>query len=275
MLKRVSVLLLVLALCFSQCAIFHRGGAKLRIKGSDTMAVLTQRWAESFMKRYPGISVHAQAGGTQTGIQALAEGDADICAASRTIMAEEMKLLGERYGKIGIEHLVGKDALIVYLHPQNPVKDLTLTQIKDIFTGKISNWQSVGGPNREIRIVSRSPKSGSHLYFREHVLDGEPYAASAETQPTTRSIVQAVSEQVNAIGYGGIAYAASVIPCRVNGIAASEENFRNDTYPIVRYLYLYTIDKPEGYTKTFIDWVLSAEGQQIVEQVGYLPLWRQ
>ncbi len=256
------------------CAIFHRGGQRIRIKGSDTMAALTQHWAEAFMKRHPHISVYTEAGGTKTGLQALLRGEADICTASRPILADEMKQLSQRYGRIGFEHLIGKDALLIYLHPENPVDDLTLTQIKDIFAGKITNWKEVGGRDEPILVLSRPIQSGSHQYFREHVLDGAPFTTTAEILPTTRSIVEVVTQRINAIGYGGVAFKDLIKACKVNGIAPTKENLRNDSYAIVRYLYLYTIDKPLGVVKLFVDWAQGPEGQKIVEQAGYLPLWR-
>lgn len=267
------ILLLVAALSLS-CA--HHPGTShktIRIKGSDTMLILNRRWAEAYMTTHPGISVYVEGGGTATGIQALIQGETDICAASRPLTSEEVKPLAEKYRNIGVSFLVAKDALSVYVNPNNPVKDLTLKQLKEIFSGTIENWQQVGSINNHIKVFIRPPNSGTHLYFREHILEGEPYSESAVGVPTTAAIVDSVLNNPNAIGYGGIAYGANVTHCQINGINPSEDNVRYDLYPLSRYLYLYTIKKPRGEVRKFIDWIISPEGQEIVEDVGYIPLW--
>lgn len=245
----------------------------IRIKGSDTMLILNRRWAEVYMTTHPGISVYAEGGGSATGIQALIQEEIDICAASRPLTAEEVKPLAEKYRNIGISFLVAKDALSVYVNPNNPVKDLTLKQLKEIFTGAIENWHNVAGNDEPIKVLIRPPSSGTHLYFREHILEGEPYSENAVSVPTTAAIVDSVLNNPNAIGYGGIAYGTNVIHCQINGINPSEDNVRYDLYPLSRYLYFDTIKKPRGEVRKFIDWVISPEGQKIVKDVGYIPLW--
>jgi phosphate transport system substrate-binding protein len=168
--------------------------------------------------------------------------------------------------------LVAKDALSVYLNPENPVKELSLEQLRRIYSGEIINWRAVGGRDQPISVLIRPPNSGTHLYFREHVLGGAPYSDRAQIVATTDNMVDGVSASPEAIGYGGIAYGPDIIHCSIEGVKPSEENVRNDSYPIVRYLYLYTVDTPQGTTKDFIDWVLK-EGQQTVRSVGYVPLW--
>jgi len=244
------------------------------MKGSDTMLILTRLWAEEYMKAYPGVSVYAEGGGTATGIKALINGDIDICAASRPLRPEEISLLAERYRAIGISFLVAKDALSIYLHPDNPLNDLTVKQLKEIFTGKVTNWSEVGGRDEKIRVIIRTPNSGTYLYFQEHILEGEPYSSSAKMISTTAAIVDTVARNPRAIGYGGIAYGQErVTHSRVNSIPALEESIHYDLYPITRYLYLYTINKPTGQPKEFIDWILSNEGQRIVKRAGCIPLW--
>jgi phosphate transport system substrate-binding protein len=245
----------------------------IRIKGSDTMLILTKRWAESYMTTHPGISVYAEGGGSATGVQALIRGAIDICAASRPLTSDEVKPLAEKYRSIGVSILVAKDALSVYVHPKNPVKDLTLKQLKEIFIGKIQNWNSVGGNDEQIKVFIRPQSSGTHLYFREHILEGAEYGQNAIPIPTTAAIVDSVLNNPNGIGYGGIAYGSKVVHIQINGINPSEENVRYDLYPLSRYLYFYTIEKPQGEVKKFIDWVIGAQGQEIVEEVGYIPLW--
>ena len=265
--------LLVTIFMFQECAPIHfMNTGTIRIKGSDTMRILTERWAEEYMKVQPNVAVYAEGGETGHGIQALIDGSADICAASRPLRANEIHLLAQRYKKLGILFLVAKDALSVYVNPRNNVKDLSSEQLKGIFTGEISNWKEVGGNDADIRVIVRSPNSGTYLYFKEHILDGLDYTDAAIASPTTNEVVQRVEYDPHAIGYGGIAYGPDITHCRIDGVLPIEANVRNDTYPIIRYLYLYTIDTPQGVIKDFIDWVLN-DGQDVVKKVGYIPLW--
>ncbi|MCD4665982.1 MAG: phosphate ABC transporter substrate-binding protein [Bacteroidales bacterium] len=268
------LLILLILLSISNCSRFNLIKTNtIRIKGSDTMRILTSRWAEEYMKYHPNISVYAEGRGSAMGIKDLINGKTDICAASRPLRPNEAHQLAKVHGKLGMGFLVAKDVLSVYINPENPVRDLSLKQLKDIFTGKITNWKEVGGKNEPILVLTRSPNSGTYLYFKEHVLEGDSYSTFAQTLQTTAAIVKAISENHDAIGYGGIAYGPEVVHCKINGVAATEENVINDTYPIVRYLYLYTIDTPRRQTKDFIDWVLK-DGQKIVKKVGYIPLWQ-
>jgi phosphate transport system substrate-binding protein len=246
----------------------------IHIKGSDTMRILVDRLAEEYMKQRPGIAVFVEGGGTALGIRDLIHNRIDICTASRTIRPEEVRQLASHFNRIGINTRVAKDALSVYINPENPVRNLSMQQLEGIFTGKIKNWQAVGGNNARIEVIIRSPNSGTFLFFKEHVMGGKRYTPIAKTEPTTMAIIKAVLEDVNAIGYGGLAYGANVIHCKINQIQPSEKNVSNNRYPIIRYLYFYTIDTPRGNIKAFIDWVLK-DGQQIVREVGYIPLWNE
>jgi phosphate transport system substrate-binding protein len=267
------ILIVVFVLGISACAGRHPTElTTIRIVGSDTMHILASRWAEEYMRQRPTVSVYSESRGTELGIKAMINGEAEICSASRPLRPEEVRLLAQKYGKLGMGFLVAKDALSVYLHPENPVKDLTLDQLRNIFSGKVRNWRAVGGYDEPILVMIRPPNSGTHLYFREHVLGGAQYSEFAQIVPTTPRMVTAVSETQGAIGYGGIAYGPNLVHSRIDGVAPSEENVRNDSYPIVRYLYLYTVDTPQDEAKGFIDWILK-EGQRTVRQVGFVPLW--
>ena len=236
------------------------------------MLLLTTRWAEKYMQLNPTVAVYAEGGGSALGIEGLIKGDVSICAASRPLRSEEAQLLVKKQGRLGMRFLVAKDAISIFIHPNNPVNTLTMEQLKQIYLGHITNWQQVGGINESIQLYIRSPNSGTFLYFREHVLNDDPYSTHAITMPTTKSIVNAVADHRNAIGYGGIAYGLEIKLCRINDIAPTIANIQNDSYPLIRYLYLYTVDTPKGVTKAFIDWVIS-DGQAIVKEVGYAPLW--
>lgn len=245
----------------------------IKLKGSDTMLELAHKWAAEYMERNPDISIYVEGGGSATGFKALAAGKIDIALASRLINSSEVRLLGEKQNKIGINFLVAKDALSVYLNPENPVKNLTMNQLRAIFNGHIDNWNQAGGEDAKITVVLRPPTSGTFYYFRSHVLDNEPYLQNAVTRSTTRAVTQYVYNHRNAIGYGGLAYGKHVKHVHIEGVAAKEENVRLFKYPLSRYLYLYTIDKPSGSAKKFIDWILSPEGQKTVREAGYISLW--
>jgi len=268
----VSILILMLIFLMNCAHLFRSHNPVIQIKGSDTMRILASRWAEEFMKSHPNVVIYTEASGTAKGITSLIKGEIDISTASRPIRSREASELAQKYGKLGINTLVAKDALSIYLNPENPVNDLSLNDLKLIFTGKIRNWKEVGGSDENITLFIRSPNSGTYLYFKEHVLDDESYYNKAITLPTTRAIINEISAQRNSIGYGGLAYGLNLKHCKIDGISPSYENVHNDSYPITRYLYLYTVDKPQGHVKEFIDWVLN-EGQKIVDDVGFIPIW--
>ena len=247
--------------------------AVVRIKGSDTMLLLVSRWAEEFMKVHPEIAIYAEGGGTETGIDALIDGTVELSAASRTLRAEEARLLLEKRRSLGYSILTAKDALSVYLHPDNPVRNLTLEQTRDLFTGRRTLWTEFGGAPVPVLVVGRQPNSGTQLFFEEHILQGSAYASSTVTVPTTKAVIRMIKGNRGAIGYGGLAFGADVTHASINGVAPTAENVRNGSYPIARYLYLYAAEPPEGAVKEFIDWILSNAGQRVVADVGYIPLW--
>lgn len=243
------------------------------ISGSDTMFELTSALAEEYMKEHPGISVKVGGGGTAAGIKSLIDGNIDICTASRNLKPFEAKALADYYGSLGLVFLVAKDALSIYTNPQNPVDNLSADQLRKIFTSQIKNWNEVGGVDTTIQTVIRNPNSGTYLYFKEHVLEGDEYASNSIVIPQTKDIVKQVEENVNAIGYGGMGYTGNVTHLKINGVEPTEQNVRNDTYPIIRYLHFFTTKYPTGQVKSFIDWVLSPAGQSVVRRSGFIPLW--
>jgi phosphate transport system substrate-binding protein len=244
-----------------------------RVVGSDTMEPLVHAWSEAFMKTHADVSVRVEGGGTRRGIEALIDGRTDLCAASRTMQANEVKRLLDSRGFLGLSILTAKDALSVYVHPENPVTGLGLAELKAIFTGNIANWKEVGGEDRPILIVSRQPNSGTYHFFRQHVLEAERYGESARTEPNTEAVVRAVRADRGAIGYGGIAFGPDLRHLSIEGVAPTQENVRNGTYPLSRYLYLYAAGPLEGAVQSFVDWILSDEGQRVAADAGYIPLW--
>jgi phosphate transport system substrate-binding protein len=245
---------------------------KITAKGSDTMVILAQRWAERFMGKNSDVSIQVTGGGSGTGISALINGTTDICNASRPMKKSEIQKLKERFGVTGVEIPVAKDGLSVYLHKSNSVSGLTMKQLKDIYQGKITNWKEVGGKDAKIILYSRENNSGTYVFFKDNVLGGGDYAATAQNLPGTAAVVNAVSKDPNAIGYGGAAYAKSIKFANINGVAPSEETVKSGKYPLARYLYIYLRNKPTGSMKKYIDWILSSEGQKVVSEVGYFPV---
>lgn len=250
-----------------------RDKSLIRIKGSDTMLILVKQFAEAYMTINPGVSVYVEGGGSGTGFEALIEGDADIAMASRLITATEASRMAQTYKSIGVSYIVAKDALSIYLNPQNKIEQLTLGDLALIFSGEMKNWLIFNSTFGEIVPVIRPQSSGTHVYFKNHVLKDKTYSDKSISLPTTRDVVHFIAGQHNAIGYGGIAYSDSVYSAPVNGVKPTAQNVRDDSYPLSRYLYFYTVDIPDSQVRAFIDWVIGPAGQRIVKQVGYIPLW--
>ncbi|MBK9099904.1 MAG: phosphate ABC transporter substrate-binding protein [bacterium] len=247
--------------------------ARITIKGSDSMLPLTEMLAEEYMKQNPEISIYVYGGGSAEGIKALIRNEIDICTTSRNLEPQETKALAEYYGSVGLFYLIAKDALCIYINKSNPVKEYSIEQIRQIFECKVINWNELGWQNTVIIPVIRNLNSGTHLYFKEHVLEGAEYCNSAIVKSTTNDVIQFIEQNDNAIGYGSIGYTGDFSYASINGIEPSEKNAQNDTYPITRYLHFFTTQIPKGSVKNFVDWVLSPEGQRIVKQAGYIPLW--
>src|SRR5512135_850548 len=273
--------LVAVALIVSGCSGGSGTGTKaVTVKGSDTMVILGQRWAETYMGEHPGTRIQVTGGGSGTGIAALINGGTDICEASRPMKDKEREQVRARHGKDVKEIPVALDGVAIYVNQSSPIQSLSEPQIKGIYTGKITNWRDVGGQDQKIVAYSRENNSGTYVFFKEHVLNNEDFARDIQTLPGTAAVVNAVSKDPASIGYGGIAYATGIRALAVKADDASEaikpsmESVRNGQYPLSRSLFFYTIGEPEGEVKAFIDWVLGTEGQKICEAVGYYPLVR-
>lgn len=271
-LNKVVLLALVLFAGFSFISV-----NKVTIKGSDTMVILSQKWAEVYMKKKPGAVIQVTGGGSGVGLAALVNGSTDIANSSRPIKSSEVKKLKDKYGSVGIEIPCAKDGLSVYLNKANPVSTLTIKQIGDIFAGKITNWKQVGGVDASIKLYGRESSSGTFEFFKDNVVKTD-LSPKCQTLPGTAAIVNAVKKDKFSIGYGGAAYAEGVKDCAVKKDAKSSAvlptaaTIKNNTYPISRYLYMYLKSKPTGEVKAFVDWVLSPAGQSLISEVGYYPL---
>jgi phosphate transport system substrate-binding protein len=271
-LKIAVVLLIIMTIGFSFTTV-----NKITIKGSDTMVILSQQWAEIYMKKHPETTIQVTGGGSGVGIAALINGSTEIANSSRPMKPAELEKIKAKYNKSGIEIACAKDGLSVFLNKGNSVSELTIDQIGAIFSGKITNWKEVGGADAKIQLYGRESSSGTFEFFKEHVVKTD-FSAACQTLPGTAAIVNAVKKDKYSIGYGGAAYAEDVKDCKVKkdakskGVLPTAATIKNKTYPIARYLYMYLKSKPTGDTKKFIDWILSAEGQKIIEVVGYYPV---
>ncbi len=268
----------ILSLSLFLAAPLAAQAGSLTIKGSDTMVLLGQRWAEQYMAKNPGTSLQVTGGGSGTGISALINGTTDICQASRAMSAGEKANLRDRYNTPGAEIPVARDGLSVYVNAGNPLKDINMDQLRLIFTGKLTNWKELGGADAKIIVYSRENSSGTYVFFKEHVLKNADYTSRAQSMPGTAAVVNAVSKEKNAIGYGGAAYAKGIHVLAVkkddSALAVSPDlaHVQDGSYPLSRPLFFYVRNKPAGDIKSFIDWVLSKDGQDIVTKVGYFPV---
>lgn len=251
-----------------------RPQGEVRVVGSDTMLQLNRRLAAGFMAANPGVPVAVEGGGTGAGIAALMAGGADLAAASRPLAADEVLELYERFGTLGVAYPVAADALSVYVHPANPVRELSTATLAGIFAGDVRDWAEVGGESGAIRVLIRPPSSGTHRFFRDHVLRGWPYRADAEMVARTADIVAAVAADPLAIGYGGLACGPAVVRCAIDGVRPpATPDGELSGYPLSRHLTLVAAAPPEGPARAFVDWCLGPQGQAVTREVGYVPLW--
>ncbi len=275
----------VLGFLCAGLSLLHAAEEKMiQIKGSDTIVNLSQAWAEEFMTQNPKVSIAVTGGGSGTGIAALINGTTDVANASRKIKKKELDD-AQKNGSYPEEFKVAVDALAVIVNPANPVKELTIDQLSDIFTGKITNWNEVGGKDQKILVLSRERNSGTHMYFLEQVLrrgnekGPEQFAPSVLMLPSSEAIINETSTSESAIGYDGLGYVSAKVKtlavAKKSGdtfVPPSKETAMNRTYPIWRFLYMYTAFKPRGDIKAFIDFAMSEKGQKIVEDMGFVPL---
>ena len=251
----------------------------ITVKGSDTMVILAQKWAETYMGKHPDVKIQVTGGGTGVGFAALQNQTTDLCNASRKAKSAEIANCMKAFGKRPTEYKVALDGLSIYVNAENPLKQLTVAQVGEIFSGKIKNWKDVGGADMPITLYSRENSSGTYDFFKEHVLEGKDFAASAQTMPGTAAILQALGKDKTGIGYGGAGYGAGAKHLAIKkddsspAIEPSEETVLNGTYPIWRYLFIYVnpaLDK--GDIAAYLNWIRSDDGQKVVKDAAYFPL---
>ncbi len=258
--------------------------AYIQNKGSDTLVNLALAWAERYQNLHPDIEISVSGGGSGTGFTSLINGTVDIANASRQIKPEEVQQ-AKTNGFEPVEFTVANDAIAVIVNPSNPAGQLTLEQVSNIYQGKINNWQEVGGENRPIVRLSRETNSGTHVYFLETVIrlgdtkNKSFFSADTLLLPSSEGIIAEVRDNPNAIGYDGLGYVTPEVKTIALAkkitdpyVLPSAATVTDKSYPISRGLYMYTRGQPSGAIKDYIDWILSAEAQQLTLELGFVPL---
>lgn len=275
--KRIISKLAIAAATLAVAASTQAGN--ITVKGSDTLVILAQKWAEVYMGKHPEVKIQVTGGGSGIGFAALQNNTTDIADASRPIKPAERGACIRAFGKAPREYKVAMDGLSVYVNQDNPVNELSVEQLEKIFTGKVKNWNEVGGKDMPITLISRENSSGTYEFFKEHILKGQDFAASAQTMPGTAAVLQSVSKEPKAIGYGGAAYGHGAKVLKIKKTADSpaieptEETVLNGKYPISRFLFNYLDPaKDKGEIEAYLNWIRGDEGQKIVKEVGYYPL---
>ncbi len=250
----------------------------IEVKGSDTMVNLGQAWAEAFMDEYSEAFISVTGGGSGTGIAAVINGTAHMAQSSRAMKEAEFEQ-AEEAGNEATEIVAGRDGIAITVHVNNPVEFLTMDQIKEIYTGVITNWSEVGGLNMEISLFSRDTSSGTYAFFKEFVLDDEEYSPDALLMPSTQAIVEGLIQDESGIGYIGLGYLTDdvrVVPVAqeagAESFLPSLDTINAGDYPVARPLFLYTAGEASPALQMYIDFILGTEGQQIVEDLGFVPL---
>lgn len=291
---KITQLAILVVLIISACSTGAGGGDTsptgsneyLNNVGSDTMVNLALAWAEEFQMENPQSNLAVSGGGSGTGIASLINKTTDVANASRKIKSEEIAN-AEENGIEPIEFIVARDAIAIIVNPNNPISELTLQQLSDIYSGKINNWQELGGEERPIVRLSRETNSGTHVYFLEQVLrlgdkeDKTLFSTDTLLLPSSEVIGAEIRQNPNAIGYDGLGYVTPDM--KVVAVAdARQENpefifpsagtVNDGTYPIARDLYMYTAGQPEGFIKRYIEWIFTPQAQDIVTELGFVPI---
>ena len=258
----------------------------IRVEGSDTMVNLAQAWAEKYQAEKSEITIEVSGGGSGVGISSLIQGLADMANASRKMKDKEVRRATNEFNLDPQEFTVGKDALAVYVHKDNPIEEITIAELTAIYGegGTTSTWTELGMPvpgtaNQQIVRVSRQNNSGTYAYFREYVLDDNDFKLGSIDLSGSADVVSMVEKTPGAIGYSGMGYATDgvkMLKVKIDAdspsVAPTVINVTNGTYPIARPLLIYTPQTPTGIVKDYLDWILGETGQGIIAEMGYVPV---
>ncbi len=278
-----SILLALASLMAFLVPVFAQG--MIQIKGSDTSVNLVQRLAEVYMEKDPDTAIAVTGGGSGVGIAALIANKVDVADASRPMKEKEYAAAKEN-GVVATEIAIGIDALSVVVHQDNPLSKLSMAQVGAIFRGEVTNWKELGGPDKPISLYGRQPSSGTYVFFQEHVLGNKNYSPKMKQMNGNAQIIDALAADKAGISYVGVGYVfddkGQLLPgIKVLEIAGSngkgvspldKNNIKAGTYPIARALFQYTNGKPKGSLKNFVAFILSPEGQRVVEEMGFYPV---
>jgi phosphate transport system substrate-binding protein len=281
--------MLVVAFVFPlACGCGKSNKSTIRVEGSDTMVNIAQAWAEKYDKSHPNNSVQVLGGGSGVGIASLIEGNCDMANSSRKMKASEIKKAEAKLGTTPIEHIVGFDALAIYVHKNNPIESISIEELAEIYGdgGNLTKWSQLGvkipSGTDEITWVNRQSSSGTFVYFREVILgEKRDYKMGSMNQNGSKDMISLIASTPGAIGYSGMGYATDQVKVlKVSrkkgepGVVPSVEDVHNNTYPITRPLQIYTAGEPKGIIKEYMDWIKSKDGQQVVLDLGYVPLFK-
>ncbi|HOH47420.1 MAG TPA: PstS family phosphate ABC transporter substrate-binding protein [Candidatus Cloacimonadota bacterium] len=269
--KRFTIILLSLILAASTIpALAQR--ARITCSGSTTVLPVAQATAEAFMNEHPNVNISVRGGGSGVGVAALQNGTVDIANSSRLMKSSEISQCRAR-GINPTRYAIANDGIAIVLHASNPVRNLTVAQIRSIYTGQITNWNAVGGPSLPIIVISRDVASGTFEVFNEKALRGARVVSSAQMLASNNAVVSTVADTPGAIGYAGLGYVTGgVHAISVNGIMVNEDNVKNGSYPLSRKLYMYTNGRASGMVDRYISFIQSARGQALVREAGFITL---
>ena len=269
--RKYIIIILTLVLSFAALSLAAKG-KQITCSGSTTVLPIAQAAAEAYMDTHPDLNISVRGGGSGVGVAALQNGTVQIANSSRPIKSKEISACKAK-GVDPRAYVIANDAIAIVVHKGNAVQNLSIKQIKDIYTGKITNWKQVGGPSLPIVVVSRDVASGTFEVFNEKALGGAKVAASAQLLASNNAVVTAVSTTPGAIGYAGLGYITDGINVvKVENVTPSETTAKNGTYKLARKLYMYTNGKAKGDVGNFIGWLQSPAGQEIVKQQGFISL---
>lgn len=284
--KRISYLaagvVLLLAFLTSACAGPSVSVSEIIVKGSDTMVNLASAWAEDYQASHAAVKITVSGGGSGIGIAALIDGTTDICNNSRPWKDEEI-LKAKAKGVNPVQTVVARDGVAVVVNPTNPVNELTMEQLSAIYAGNITNWKEVGGNDSSISVLSRDSNSGTHVFFKEHVVQLKDkkaeYGPKVQFLPTSQAIADEVARNPNAIGFYGLGYlsqAQKLLGIKLDPASAAvypnQSSVKDNSYPISRPLFVTTNDQPSGALRDYLDWVVGPEGQKIVAELEFVPI---